>query len=75
LILDNFRKLKAYGFKNFSSMKGSLDKGHKAQFQQLIKTVKEGGKPLIDFDDLVNTTRATFAAIESLKTGNRIKVN
>jgi len=31
--------------------------------------------PLIEFDDLVNSTKTMFAAIESLKTGKKIKVD
>ena len=67
LILDNFRKMNGYGFKGFSSMSGKLDKGHKSQFQQLIKNTKLGGEAIIPFDELINTTKASFAAIESLK--------
>jgi predicted dehydrogenase len=69
LVLDNWRSLKAYGFKGLSGLKTKMDKGHKAQFQQLVQHVNTGGAPLIAMDSLVNTTRASFAAIESLKTG------
>jgi predicted dehydrogenase len=74
LIIDNFRKTEGFGFKGFSSLSTKLDKGHKAQFELLIKSVKEGGKPLIPLDELVNTTKAGFAAIESLKTGSVIHI-
>jgi len=67
VVLDNFRKTEAYGFKGFSGLKSSLDKGHKNQFNSVIKKVQQGGEPLIPFDSLVNTSLATFAAIESLK--------
>lgn len=67
LILDNFRKMVGYGFNGFASMSGKLDKGHKNQFQKLIKRTKEGGEAIIPFDELINTTKASFAAIESLK--------
>lgn len=66
-IIDNFRQTTGFGFKGFSKLKTSLDKGHKAQFTELIKRVKDGGKPLIAFDEIINTTKASFAAIESLK--------
>ncbi|MEO8403092.1 MAG: bi-domain-containing oxidoreductase [Chitinophagaceae bacterium] len=69
LVLDNFRSLKGYGFKGFSSMQKRQDKGHKAQFERLIKVIREGGKELISFDQLVNTSRATIAAVESLRSG------
>jgi len=66
-IIDNFRQTTGYGFKGFSKLKTNLDKGHKTQFTELIRRVKTGGKPLIPFDEIVNTTEASFAAIESLK--------
>lgn len=66
-VIDNFRRTTGYGFKGFSTLKTSLDKGHKTQFAELINCVKSGGAPLIPFDVIVNTTRASFAAIESLK--------
>lgn len=67
LIMDNYRSLQGYGFKGFSKMSGKMDKGHKNQFSYLIKAIKEGGNSLIPFDELVNTTEASFAAIRSLK--------
>lgn len=67
VIMDNFRRTTAYGFRNFSGIKTSLDKGHKNQFHSIIKKVQQGGEPLISFDSLINTSLASFAAIESLK--------
>lgn len=75
LILDNFRSLKGYGFSGFNGMKGKQDKGHNNQFKLLVERVDKGGTPLISFEEIVNTTRASFAAIESLKTGNWIKLS
>ena len=74
LILDNFRTLEGYGFKGFSKLKTGQDKGHKTQFQELIKRIQTGGEPLISFDEIVNTTQASFAAIRSLKEGKWIAV-
>ncbi len=73
-IIDNFRQTTGYGFKGFSKLKTRLDKGHKNQFTQLIDRVKTSGKPLIPFDEIVNTTRASFAAIESLKKNSWVEV-
>lgn len=67
IVLDNFRKTMAYGFNGFNSLKTSLDKGHKNQFDSFVKRIKQGGEPLIPFDSLVNTSLATIEAIESLK--------
>ena len=74
LIMDNFRETKGYGIKGFSKLKTSLDKGHRNQFHRLIKAVQNGGTALIPFDSLVNTTRASFAAIQSLKENRWVEV-
>ena len=74
LIMDNWRTLKGYGFKGFTSAKSSQDKGHLNQFQALINQQKNGGESIIPFSEIVNTTRASFAAIESLKEGKWISI-
>ncbi len=73
-IINNFRKLETFGFKNLKSFKTGLDKGHKNQFESLINTTIKGGNPLIPFEEIVNTTKASFAAIESLKVGKWVEV-
>ncbi len=72
IIMDNFRITKAYGFKGFSKLKTKLDKGHLKQFELLTKSTESGEGALIPFDEIINTTNASFAAIESLKTGSWI---
>lgn len=67
LVLDNFRTLTGYGFRGFSGMSGKQDKGHKEQMKRLIKQIREGGKPLIPFAEIINTTQATLAALHSLR--------
>ncbi|WP_417558996.1 bi-domain-containing oxidoreductase [Mesoflavibacter zeaxanthinifaciens] len=67
LVMDNFRVTSGFGFKGFSKLKTKLDKGHKNQFNELITGIKKGDQPLIPFDEIINTTRASFAAVESLK--------
>ena len=74
LVLDNWRSLKGYGVKGFSSCSNRLDKGHKAQFALLKERTEKGGGPVIPFESIKNTTLASFAAIESLKTGKRIEL-
>ena len=74
LIMDNWRKLKGFGFKNFNSASSSQDKGHQNQFNLLINAVQNGGNQIIPLDEIVNTTKASFAAIESLKTGGWVNI-
>ena len=67
LILDNFRELKGYGFNGFNKMKGKLDKGHSNQFKLLLERLKNGGSPLINFEELVNVSKAAFAVLDSIR--------
>jgi len=73
-IIDNWCVTKGFGFKGFKSLRTSLDKGHKNQFQLLIDRVKNGGGELIAFDSLVNTMKASFAALKSLQEARWINV-
>lgn len=73
LIIDNWRTLKGFGTKGFSKKKTKLDKGHKNQFKLLVEAVQQG-KQLIPFDEIINTTKASFAAIESMKEGKWIEI-
>jgi len=74
LILDNWRTLTGFGFKNFTSQKTKQDKGHAEQFRMLVDRLRTGGEALIPFEEIVNTTRASFAAITSLKEGRWVEV-
>ena len=66
-ITDNFRTTKGFGAKGFKSIKTSINKGHKNQFHDYIRRIKDGGEPLIPINEIVNVTKASFAAIQSLK--------
>jgi predicted dehydrogenase/threonine dehydrogenase-like Zn-dependent dehydrogenase len=74
IIMDNFRRTEAFGFKGFRKFKTRINKGHTEQFNILISRMKNGGNALIPFSEIVNTTRATFAAIRSLHTGDWVDI-
>lgn len=75
LIMDNFRQTKGYNTKGFSKMKTKMDKGHKNQFNKLMTFLNEGGEPIMPLEDVINATKASFAAIESLKTKQWVNVS
>jgi predicted dehydrogenase/threonine dehydrogenase-like Zn-dependent dehydrogenase len=75
IVMDNFRKTDAFGFKGFKGLRTTIDKGHKNQFHSLIHRIQKGGEALIPFDSLVNTTQASFAAIESSRKGQWISLD
>ena len=74
MVMDNWRKVNFYGFRGAKNSSGKQDKGHFNQFQKLIEQHKKGGEPIIPFDSIVNTTKASFAAIASLKEGKWISI-
>jgi len=74
LVMDNWRKLSGYGFKNFKALTSAQDKGHANQFKLLVERIQKGGEPLIPFSELVNTTRASFGAIDSLQQGAWVEI-
>ena len=51
-----------------------MDKGHKDEFVLLNERMLNGGAPLIEIDSIINTTKASFAAIESLKSGKWVDI-
>ena len=74
MILDNLRILVCFCIKGFSKMKSTMYKGHKRQFALLNERMKEGGEPLISFGSIVNTTKASFACIQSLKENRWVEI-
>lgn len=74
LVMDNWRKLHGFGFSSFNSSSSGQDKGHQNQFDLLLSSIQNGGDQIISFDEIVNTTKASFAAIESLKNGAWVNV-
>ena len=73
LIIDNWRTLKGYDTKGFSKMKTRLDKGSKRQYELFVDSIKTG-QSIIPFFEIVNTTKASFAALKSLKEQRWVEV-
>ena len=73
-ILDNWRRLDGYGAKGFSRMRGRMDKGQKDEFRLLNERLLGGGESLIPFESIINTTKASFAAIQSLKENRWVEI-
>ncbi len=73
IVVDNFRKSEYFGFKS-SGMKKTQDKGHFEQFRLFVDNLKNGGEATIPYEQVINTSRATIAAVASLKEGRWIQV-
>ena len=73
-VCDNFRLTKGFGAKGFGKLKTKQDKGHVEQFRKLSDFSKQGGEPIIPLDEVLNVSKASILAIESLKSRSWINV-
>jgi len=68
ILIDNFRTAEFYGYSK-GKMNKTQDKGHREQFKKWNESIKNGGAPIITFEELYNTSKVAILAVESLKTG------
>jgi len=73
IIIDNFRVSKYYGYKS-KGLKKTQDKGHSEQFRRWNEMINNGGDGIIPFAEILNTSKAAIACVESLKTRSWVKV-
>jgi polar amino acid transport system substrate-binding protein len=69
----NFGETKFFGAKEHG-VRGRQDKGFEEELKAFMQAVRQGGELPIPFESLVRTTRATFAILESLKTGQPVAI-
>jgi polar amino acid transport system substrate-binding protein len=72
-ILDNFRKVEIFGKKKITKKLFNQDKGQKQMVEGFLSGIHEGIS-LIPFDEIIAVTRASFAVLESIKTGQSVKI-
>jgi len=72
--VDNFVKTIVYTGSNKRTHKSrGQDKGFDQELDAFFASIRSG-EPAIPFSSLVNTTEATFAAVESLRTGETVSL-
>jgi predicted dehydrogenase/threonine dehydrogenase-like Zn-dependent dehydrogenase len=74
LVLDNWRKLSGFGVRGFKSKKSKQNKGHFNQFKQLLVSVEKSSGPTIPWEEVLNTSKATLGAVDSLIQGKWISI-
>jgi len=68
LQLDNFRKLKGFGWKGFSKMNlWKQDKGQRACAAAFVHAVNDGGAPPIPWNEIIEVARVCIEIAESNK--------
>lgn len=73
-VLDDFVSLETVRDGRKTRAKGAQDKGHVAEWKAFAKSIREGGEPPIPYEQLVGVTKSTFAAVESLRAQESIKI-
>lgn len=73
-VLDNFKTLRLFGKTKEKKSLFNQDKGQKQMIEQYLQGLLNG-KPAIPFDEIVAATEASFAVLESLKTGQPVRIS
>ena len=73
-VLDDFRSLVMSRGGKRTRLKKSQDKGWHAEWLAFTDAIKKGGPPPIPYNQLIVVTRASFAAVESLRSRTLVQV-
>jgi predicted dehydrogenase len=75
-VLEDYRRLELAAGGRRRTLRSWLrqDKGHRAEWEAFKNAIQSGGPPPISYADLVAVTQASFAAVESLRSGERISL-
>jgi len=73
-VLNDFRTLELVTEDRKTVTHSALrqDKGHANAWLGFLSALKNGGPPPIPYEQLISTSLASFAALESLRSGNRV---
>lgn len=75
-VLDDFRRLEMIenGRREVIRSRLRQDKGHQGEWKAFVDAITSNGDPPIPYDQLIGVTKTTFAAVEALRSGERIQI-
>ncbi len=75
-VLDDYRALELVRDGNHRMVKSAFrqDKGHFNEMQAFVSAIREGGAPPIPYEQLIGVTKATFAAVESIRENREVDI-
>lgn len=68
-VLDDFRALELIENGNRKIIQGVQEKGWKNEMMAFARSIREGGPQPIPYEQLIGVTKASFAAVESIREG------
>jgi len=73
-VLEDYRSLEMFrdGRRRVLRSRLRQDKGHRAEWETFVTAILEGGSAPIPYAHLLGVTRATFAAVQALRTGETV---
>ncbi|MBE3040720.1 MAG: bi-domain-containing oxidoreductase [Chloroflexi bacterium] len=73
-VLDDFRALEMVHNGRRTVTKKAQDKGWYSEWVAFVHAIREGSQPPIPYEQLIGVTKATFAAMESLRGGQNVNI-
>jgi len=73
-VLDDFVSLQTIRDGKKKEERGAQNKGHVNEWKAFAKSIRDGDDPPIPYEQLIGVTKSTFAAVESLRTGNKVSI-
>ena len=74
-VLDDFRALEMVHDGRRTVTRKAQDKGWTSEWVAFVRAIHEGSEPPIPYEQLVGVTKATFAAMESLRGGQNVNIS
>ncbi|HET9911119.1 MAG TPA: bi-domain-containing oxidoreductase [Anaerolineales bacterium] len=73
-VLDDFVSLQTVKDGKRKEERGAQNKGWTDEWKVFARAIREGSAPLIPYEQLIGVTKATFAAVESIRTHKTISM-
>ncbi|GAB1470690.1 bi-domain-containing oxidoreductase [Chloroflexota bacterium] len=73
-VLDDYVSLTTVKNGRKETKSGAQDKGWRAEMAAFAESIKRGKEPPIPYEQIIAVTKSTFAAVESLRSGNPIEI-
>ena len=73
-VLDDYVSLTTVKDGKKTVQSGAQDKGWRAEMSAFARAIQGEGEAPIPYEQLIGVTKSTFAAVESIRSGNTIKI-